>query len=55
MIEFRCEDCGDRVISYVFPDRDRLCATCFWIRENVPATEQTEARERLGVPLKSAP
>jgi len=52
MIEFICQDCDGRIISYIFPDRDRLCASCFWIRENVPPDEQTEVRERLGVPLK---
>ena len=52
MIEFNCQDCGHRVVSFYIPDADRLCASCFWIRQRVPPDEQTEVRERLGVPLK---
>jgi len=51
MIEFLCKDCGGRVIAYHFPDTDRLCASCFWIREHVPADQQMVVRERLGVRL----
>jgi hypothetical protein len=51
MIVFTCQDCGHRIISYVFPDAERLCASCFWIRQYIPADQQMVVRERLGVRL----
>lgn len=54
MIEFLCLDCAGRVFShYAFSGPERLCATCFWVRENIPPKEQAEVRDRLGVPLKT--
>jgi len=49
--EFVCGDCGGRVLSYINAVVDDRCATCCWIRENIPTEHQEDARERLGVPL----
>ena len=52
MTEFDCWDCGGRVICY---DRSRVeprCASCCWIRENVPSEHQAAVRLQLGVPLR---
>jgi hypothetical protein len=53
MIEYTCQDCGHRVISYVFssPAEAALCASCHWVRSHIPPQHQADARERLGVPL----
>jgi hypothetical protein len=51
MIEFRCLDCGRRVISYDGEPGVTHCSSCAWITAHVPPEHQTDARERLGVPL----
>ena len=48
---FTCPDCGQRILSYSWDDEDQRCASCDWIRKNVPPQQQGDARERLGVPL----
>ena len=44
---FTCPDCGQRILSYSWDDEDQRCASCDWIRKNVPPNQQTDARERL--------
>jgi hypothetical protein len=49
--EFDCLDCGHRIVSYASAVSIDRCASCRWIRANVPPEDQPAARERLGVPL----
>jgi predicted RNA-binding Zn-ribbon protein involved in translation (DUF1610 family) len=55
--EFDCADCGRHVIGFAIsdPSGPERCTSCDWIRRNIPPEHHTEARERLGVPLKAAP
>jgi hypothetical protein len=55
MVEFQCLDCGQRVYRYADQAVEPRCASCCWIRENVPPEYQADARERLGVPLVPDP
>lgn len=53
MIEFTCWDCGARVFCYEQGKVEARCASCDWIRRNVPTEQQAAVRERLGVPLRT--
>jgi hypothetical protein len=57
-IEYDCADCGCRVVAFGFhgsEETDKRCASCHWIRENVAPEHHTLMRDRLDVPLHSAP
>ena len=48
MMEFDCEGCGYRVISFG-NERSRhwLCAICFWLMETEPPATIMETRRRM--------
>jgi hypothetical protein len=50
-IEFDCCDCGRHVLVFGFHIQVERCNSCYWISENVAPEHQTDARDRLGVPL----
>jgi len=53
-IEYDCPDCGLHIIAFGFygvAAPGKRCASCDWIRENVPPEHHTLMRERLGCPL----
>jgi hypothetical protein len=54
--EFDCVDCGRHVVSFGYdPPGPARCVSCLWIRQHVPADQQTAVRQRLGVPLMPNP